>query len=56
MHILVILFVGLIVGVIAELLMPGRDSGGFTAAVLPRVAEALAARWIGRLTALFSDG
>jgi uncharacterized membrane protein YeaQ/YmgE (transglycosylase-associated protein family) len=48
MHILVTLFVGLIVGVIAKLLMPGRDPGGFIATILLGIGGALVARWIGR--------
>lgn len=41
MHILVILFVGLIIGVIATLLMPGRNPGGFIVTILLAIGGAL---------------
>jgi uncharacterized membrane protein YeaQ/YmgE (transglycosylase-associated protein family) len=39
---------GLIVGVIAKLLMPGRDPGGFIVTMLLGVAGALLGGWIGQ--------
>ena len=39
---------GLIVGVIAKLLMPGRDPGGFIVTVLLGIAGALVGGFIGR--------
>jgi len=48
MHILITIFVGLIVGLIAKLLMPGRDPGGFIVTILLGIAGAAVARWIGR--------
>jgi uncharacterized membrane protein YeaQ/YmgE (transglycosylase-associated protein family) len=48
MHILVTIFVGLLVGLVAKLLMPGRDPGGFIVTILLGIAGALVARWIGR--------
>ena len=38
MHIIVTLFIGLIVGLIAKLLMPGRDPGGFIITALLGIA------------------
>lgn len=42
------LIIGLIVGAVAKLLMPGRDPGGFIITMLLGVAGALVAHWIGR--------
>ncbi len=42
------LIVGLIVGAIAKLLMPGRDPGGFIVTMLLGVAGALLAGFLGR--------
>ncbi len=39
---------GLIVGVIAKLLMPGRDPGGFIITILLGIAGALLGGWLGR--------
>ena len=39
---------GLIVGVIAKLLMPGRDPGGFIITILLGIAGALIGGFIGR--------
>ncbi len=39
---------GLIVGVIAKLLTPGRDPGGFVITILIGIAGALLAGWLGR--------
>ena len=48
MHILITIFVGLIVGIVAKLLMPGRDPGGFIVTIVLGIAGAALARWIGR--------
>ncbi len=39
---------GLVVGVVAKLLMPGRDPGGFLITIGLGIAGALIAGWIGR--------
>ena len=39
---------GLIVGIIAKLLVPGRDPGGFFLTALIGIVGALLAGWIGR--------
>ena len=48
MDILWTLIIGLIVGAIAKLLMPGRDPGGFIVTMLLGVAGALLAGFLGR--------
>jgi uncharacterized membrane protein YeaQ/YmgE (transglycosylase-associated protein family) len=40
--------VGLIVGAIAKLLMPGNDPGGFIVTILLGIAGAFVGGWIGR--------
>ena len=49
---------GLIVGVIAKLLMPGRDPGGFIVTVLLGITGALVAGFLGRAIGLYgpNDG
>jgi len=46
----------LIVGVIAKLLMPGRDPGGFIVTALLGIAGALLGGWIGRFAGLYRPG
>ena len=48
MHFLITILMGLIVGVIAKFLMPGRDPGGFFITILLGIAGAMLAGWIGR--------
>lgn len=47
---------GLIVGVIAKLLMPGRDPGGIVVTALLGVAGALVGGWIGQAAGLYGPG
>jgi len=48
MSILTWILFGLVVGVIAKLLMPGRDPGGFIVTILLGIAGALLGGFIGR--------
>ncbi len=45
------ILVGLVIGAIAKLLMPGRDPGGCIVTILLGIAGALVGTWIGRLFA-----
>jgi uncharacterized membrane protein YeaQ/YmgE (transglycosylase-associated protein family) len=45
---------GLVVGVIAKLLMPGRDPGGFIVTILIGIAGALLGGFIGRALNLYA--
>jgi uncharacterized membrane protein YeaQ/YmgE (transglycosylase-associated protein family) len=45
------LFIGLIVGAIAKLLMPGKDPGGCIITILLGIAGAFVGTWIGRVFA-----
>lgn len=40
--------IGLIAGLLAKLLMPGRDPGGFIVTILLGIGGALLATWLGR--------
>ena len=51
MHILWTIVIGLVVGAIAKLLMPGKDPGGFIITILLGIAGAFVGTWIGRLFA-----
>ena len=44
---------GLVVGVIAKLLMPGRDPGGFIVTILLGIAGALIGGFVGRAMNLY---
>ena len=47
---------GLVVGVVAKLLMPGRDPGGFIITILLGIAGALLGGWMGRAMGLYGPG
>jgi uncharacterized membrane protein YeaQ/YmgE (transglycosylase-associated protein family) len=47
---------GLVVGVIAKLLMPGRDPGGFIITALLGIAGALLGGALGRFAGLYAPG
>jgi len=42
------LIIGLVIGAIAKLLMPGKDPGGCIVTILLGIAGALVGTWIGR--------
>ncbi len=48
MHLIAKIIFGLIVGIIAKLLMPGRDPGGFIITILLGIAGSLVGTLIGR--------
>ncbi len=50
------IFFGLVVGIIAKLLMPGRDPGGFVVTILLGIAGALLAGWFGRAVGWYKPG
>lgn len=53
MHLIVTLIVGLVVGVVAKLLVPGRDPGGFIITILLGIAGSFLAGWGGRALGLY---
>jgi uncharacterized membrane protein YeaQ/YmgE (transglycosylase-associated protein family) len=56
MQILWMLIVGLIVGALAKLIMPGRDPGGIVVTMLLGVAGALLAGFLGRSLGWYHEG
>ncbi len=48
MHIIYMLVVGLIIGALAKLVMPGRDPGGIIVTILIGIAGSMLAGFIGR--------
>ena len=55
MGILMWILFGLVVGVIAKLLMPGRDPGGFIVTILLGIAGALFGGFIGRALGFYGE-
>ncbi len=47
---------GLVAGVIAKLLMPGRDPGGFIMTIVLGIAGALVGGFVGRALGLYNEG
>ena len=56
MAILSTLLVGLIVGAIAKLLMPGKDPGGFIITILLGIAGAFIATYLGQALGWYKAG
>ena len=56
MELLWTLLIGLVVGIIAKFLMPGRDPGGFIITALIGIAGAFVAHAIGRAMGWYADG
>lgn len=56
MEIIGILLVGLIVGAIAKLLMPGKDPGGWIITILLGIGGAYVGTWLGRVLGLYRGG
>ncbi len=56
MHLLWMIVVGLIVGALAKLIMPGRDPGGIIVTMLLGIAGSVVAGLIGRAVGWYSEG
>ena len=56
MGIIATLVIGLIVGAIAKLLVPGRDPGGWIITILLGIAGALVGTWLGRMLGIYQTG
>jgi uncharacterized membrane protein YeaQ/YmgE (transglycosylase-associated protein family) len=48
MHIIGTIIIGLLAGIVAKLLMPGRDPGGFIVTTLLGIAGAFVATYLGQ--------
>jgi uncharacterized membrane protein YeaQ/YmgE (transglycosylase-associated protein family) len=56
MYLLWMVVVGLIVGALAKLVMPGRDPGGFIITILLGIGGSVIAGLIGRSVGWYRDG
>jgi uncharacterized membrane protein YeaQ/YmgE (transglycosylase-associated protein family) len=56
MSILAMIVSGLIIGVIAKLLMPGRDPGGFIITILLGIAGMFLGSYVGRALGFYKPG
>jgi uncharacterized membrane protein YeaQ/YmgE (transglycosylase-associated protein family) len=56
MHIIGAIIIGLIVGVVAKLLMPGKDPGGFIITILLGIAGSFVGTHLGRLVGMYKEG
>jgi len=55
MHWLWVILMGLVIGAVAKLLMPGKDPGGFIITILLGIAGSLVATWLGRVIGLYQE-
>ena len=56
MHWLWIALIGLIVGALAKLIMPGKDPGGLIVTMLLGIGGALVGTWLGRTVGWYQQG
>jgi uncharacterized membrane protein YeaQ/YmgE (transglycosylase-associated protein family) len=56
MAILTMLVIGLVVGVVAKFLMPGKDPGGFIITILLGIAGSFLAHYVGARAGWYSEG
>ena len=56
MEIIWTIIIGLLAGIVAKLLMPGRDPGGFIITILLGIAGAFLATWLGQAIGWYSAG
>jgi uncharacterized membrane protein YeaQ/YmgE (transglycosylase-associated protein family) len=50
------LIIGLVIGAVAKLLMPGKDPGGWIVTMLLGVAGSLVASYLGRMVGWYREG
>jgi len=50
------LFIGLIIGAVAKLLMPGKDPGGWMVTILLGIAGSFVASYLGRMLGWYQEG
>ena len=51
-----VLIIGLMVGLVAKFLMPGKDPGGFIITILLGIGGAMLANWAGGAFGIYSEG
>jgi uncharacterized membrane protein YeaQ/YmgE (transglycosylase-associated protein family) len=52
----VTLFIGLLVGIVAKFMMPGRDPGGWIVTILLGIGGAMLAGWGGSVLGFYDTG
>lgn len=55
MHLLWTLIIGLVIGAVAKLLMPGKDPGGFIITILLGIAGSFMATFLGRAVGWYRE-
>ena len=56
LHWLWVALIGLVVGALAKLIMPGKDPGGWIVTALLGIAGSVAATWIGGAVGWYGEG
>jgi uncharacterized membrane protein YeaQ/YmgE (transglycosylase-associated protein family) len=56
MQIIGTIIIGMLAGIVAKLLMPGRDPGGFIITILLGIAGAFLATWLGQAIGWYGPG
>jgi uncharacterized membrane protein YeaQ/YmgE (transglycosylase-associated protein family) len=56
LHWVWVALIGLVIGALAKLIMPGTDPGGFIITALLGIAGSVVGTWIGRALGLYSEG
>jgi uncharacterized membrane protein YeaQ/YmgE (transglycosylase-associated protein family) len=56
MNIVWTLIIGLVIGVVAKLLMPGKDPGGVIVTILLGIAGSFVGTYLGRALGLYGEG
>ncbi len=56
MHVIGTILIGFIIGILAKLLMPGKDPGGWIVCILLGLAGSFLAGFLGRSMGWYADG
>ncbi len=56
LHLLWMAIIGLVIGALAKLIMPGKDPGGIFVTMLIGIAGSLLAGWLGRAVGWYQEG
>jgi uncharacterized membrane protein YeaQ/YmgE (transglycosylase-associated protein family) len=56
MDVLLWIVFGLVVGIVAKLIMPGRDPGGIVLTIIIGIVGALLGGWLGRVLGFYREG
>jgi uncharacterized membrane protein YeaQ/YmgE (transglycosylase-associated protein family) len=56
MHLIGTIIIGFIVGVVAKLITPGKDPGGFIITILLGIAGSFVGTYLGKMVGHYQDG